>query len=223
MNSESRGALRGATAHRAANSPCFANAPRAVAALLAVVVIGVAACGISPPTAAPPAYTAVPIGPTVWPSGTVGRYGLRIDPSLLGKLPASVGALALVENPGIESQVLDDLDLANSFDGYAAATIGSLGDPDWLYVAIGRLKPDKQNNADFYTAWVEEYATGACSQAGGVAPNAGQQTINERLVDVSTCNGGPVVYTLSLGNGLLLSMYGLGPRDLGRKLIETLH
>ena len=27
----------------------------------------------------------------------------------------------------------------------------------------------------------------------------------------------------SLGKGLLLSMYGLGPRDLGRKLIESLH
>ena len=140
----------------------------------------------------------------------------------MARLPASVGALALVENPGIETQVLDDADLANSFDDYAAASIGSLGDPDWLYVAIGRLKPDKQNNADFYTAWVEEYATGACSQAEGVAPNAGQQTINEKIVDVSKCNGGPVVYTLALGKGLLLSMYGLGPRDLGRKLIEGL-
>jgi hypothetical protein len=186
------------------------------------VVVFVAACGISPPTVAPPAYTAVPVGPTVWPSGTVGRYGLRIDPSLMGKLPASVGALAIVENPGIESQVLDDADLANSFDGYAAASIGSLDDPDWLYIAIGRLKPDKQNNADFYLAWVDEYATGACSQAGGVASSS-QQDINDWKVDVSTCNGGPLVYTLSLGKGLLLSMYGLGPRDLGRKLIESLH
>ena len=210
VSSESRGAHRAATA------------PRVAAALLAAVVVCVAACGISPPTVAPLTYTAVPIGPTVWPSGTVGRYGLRIDPSLMGKLPASVGALALVENPGIETQVLGDADLANSFDGYAAASIGSLGDPDWLYVAIGRLKPDKQNNADFYTAWVEEYATGACSQADGVSGSS-QPTINDRLVDVSTCKGGPIVYTLSLGDGLLLSMYGLGPRDLGRKLIESLH
>jgi hypothetical protein len=141
----------------------------------------------------------------------------------MGRLPASVGALALVEDPGIEMQVLDDADLANSFDGYAAASIGVIGAADWLYVAIGRLKPDKQNNADFYTAWVEEYATGACSQAEGVAPNGGQQDIHDWKVDVSTCNAGPVVYTLSLGNGLLLSMYGMGPRDLGRKLIESLH
>jgi hypothetical protein len=69
---------------------------------------------------------------------------------------------------------------------------------------------------------VDEYATGACSQAGGVASSS-QQDINDWKVDVSTCNGGPLVYTLSLGKGLLLSMYGLGPRDLGRKLIESLH
>jgi hypothetical protein len=97
-----------------------------------------------------------------------------------------------------------------------------VGNTDWLYVAIGRLKPDKQNNADFYTAWVVEYATGACSQADGVASSS-QQMIGDWTVDVSTCNGGPVVYTLSLGSGLLLSMWGMGPHDLGRKLIESLH
>ena len=55
------------------------------------------------------------------------------------------------------------------------------------------------------------------------SPSHGQQTINDWIVDVSTCNGGPVVYTLVLArDDLLLSMYGMGPRDLGRKLIEAL-
>ena len=66
-----------------------------------------------------------------------------------------------------------------------------------------------------------EYATGACSQANGVS-GSGQQTIAEKTVDVSACGGGPIVYTLVSGD-LLISMYGLGPRDLGRKLIEGLH
>jgi hypothetical protein len=162
----------------------------------------------------------VPIGPTAWPSGTVGRYGLRIDPSLLGRLPASVAALPLVEDAASESGALDNADLANNFDGYAAASLGLISDPDWLYLAIGRRKPAAQT-ADFYAAWVDEYATGACSQANGVA-TSNRQTINEKFVDVSTCNGGPVVYTVSLGDDLLLSMYGMGPRDLGRMLIESL-
>jgi hypothetical protein len=203
-----------ATAHRAV------RAHRAAAALLAAALVSVAACGVSSPSPTRPPYTAVPIGPTIWPNGTVGQYGLKIDPSLVGKLPSSVGGLALREDPGSESGALSDADLPNTFDGYAAASVGALLDADWLYVAIGRLKPDKQNNADFYTAWVVEYAAGACSQANGVA-GSGQQTINEKTVDVSTCNGGPVVYTLVSGD-LLISMYGLGPRDLGRKLIENL-
>lgn len=211
MNSELRRAHSGPTAHRAA------------AALLAVALVSVAACSVSSPTPTPPPRsTTVPIGPTIWPSGTVGQYGLRIDPSLMGKLPSSVGGLALQEDPGSESGALTDANLPNTFDGYAAASIGLVGNTDWLYVAIGRLKPDKQNNADFYTAWVVEYATGACSQADGVASSS-QQMIGDWTVDVSTCNGGPVVYTLSLGSGLLLSMWGMGPHDLGRKLIESLH
>jgi hypothetical protein len=31
------------------------------------------------------------------------------------------------------------------------------------------------------------------------------------------------VYTLSLGNGTILSMYGLGPKDLGKTLIGALY
>lgn len=195
----------------------------AAAVLLAAALLSVAACGVSPPTAPLPTYTAVPIGPTVWPAGTVGQYGLQIDPSLLGKLPATVGGLALVEDPGSESGALNNADLAKNLDGYAAASVGVIGDPDWLYVVVVRPKPANLNNADFYTAWVEQYATGACSQANGVAPNSGQQDINDWTVDVATCNGGPVVYTLVFGDGsLLLSMYGLGPRDLGRELINSL-
>ena len=50
-----------------------------------------------------------------------------------------------------------------------------------------------------------------------------QPTINTWVVDVSTCTGGPIVYTLILGDGLLLSMYDLGPKDLGRMLINQLN
>ncbi len=213
-------ALPAATAHRTALVHRAAPVHRAAAALLATVLVFVAACGVSSPTPTPPPYTEVPIGPTIWPSGTVGQYGLKIDPSLIGKLPPSVGGQPLLEDPGSELGALSDADLPNTFDGYAAASVGTILDPDWLYVAIGRLKPDKQNNADFYTAWVVEYATGACSQANGVA-SSGQQDIDGKIVDVSTCNGGPLVYTLVMGD-LLISMYGLGPRDLGRKLIESL-
>lgn len=194
----------------------------AAAAMLAAILVFVAACGSAAPSTIPTTYTAVPIGPTAWPSGTVGQYGLRIDPSLLSLLPASVAALPLQEDAASEAGALGDKDLPNNFDGYAAAAIGIAGnDPDWLNLVIARRKASAQT-PDFYVAWVEDFATGACSQANGVA-NSAQQTINGWTVDVSTCNGGPVVYTLSLDESVLVSMWGMGPRDLGRKLIENLH
>ena len=196
-------------------------APTRAAALLAAVAIVatlVAACGQASAT---PLATEVPIGATAWPSGTTGQYGLHIDPSLLGRLPRNVGAYPLVENADGETAALSDPDLAKTFDNYAAAAIGVIGDVNTLQLVIGHFRPDMQT-ADVYTAWVSEYATGACSQADGVA-GSGQQTINNWVVDVSTCAGGPVVYTLTLGNGTIVSMFGLGAKDLGRVLIQSLN
>lgn len=193
----------------------------ALAALLTAIALAGAACAIPAPT---PEFTAVPIGATPWPHGTTGQYGLHIDPTLLAKLPHSISAMPLVEGADLESVAMDDADLAKTFDRYAAAAIGAIGDTDWLYVAIGHFKADPESDAypDIYAAWVDQYATGACSQANGVSDTS-QETINDWLVDVATCRGGPVVYSLSLGGGLVLSMFGVGPRDLGRKLIGALY
>ncbi len=199
-----------------------ARSGRAVLALaMALVVIAAACFSCSPGPTSPPLETEVPIGATPWPNGTVGQYGLRIDPSLLAQLPGDVGAYPLAEDAETEMEALDDADLAKTFDSYAAASIGEISDDNWLRVVIGHLKPASQT-ADFYTAWVEQYASGACSQADGVS-TSGQQTINDWIVDTATCAGGPVVYTLALGNGTILSMFGFGAKDLGRVLIDALY
>jgi len=192
-------------------------------AIAAVAVLAAAGCGSNDATAAPPParYTAVPIGQTPWPDGTVGQYGLRIDPSLLAQLPKSVYALPVVEDAASESGAMNNADLARNVDGYAAASVGALGDADYLNIAVGRLKPDAQT-ADFYTSWVADYATGACSQADGVASLDQQQQIGDWTVDMSTCKGGPVVYVLKISEDALLSMWGSGSHDLGRSLIGQL-
>lgn len=195
------------------------NLVRGVAAL-AVAAVALAGCAgsVASPT---PTYTAVPIGPTAWPSGTTGQFGLRIDPSLLGKLPAHAGSLPVEEDAGSESESLKDADLANTLDRYVAASAGEIGDPDWLKISIGHFKVDSQNT-DIYSAWVDQYATGACSQAGGVS-GSGQETIGNFLVDTATCAGGVNVFTISLGDGIVVSMYEFGPKHLGRKLIESIY
>jgi hypothetical protein len=192
-----------------------------LAALLASMSLASAACGPATPTPAAAYETETHIGPTPWPNGTTGQYGLHIDPSLLARLPETVDAYPLIEDPTTEGTDMADADLAKTFDRFAAAAIGDPSADDWLNVAIGHLKPESQN-ADVYQAWVAQYASGACSQANGVATTS-QTTINDWSVDVATCGGGPVVYTLQLSDGVILSMFGLGSRNLGEKLIEAIY
>jgi hypothetical protein len=195
------------------------RAATALAILLVAVTLAIAAC--SPSESPSPDYTAFPLGPTAWASGTTGQYGLHIDPSLLGKLPRTVAAKALVEDADIEAAALGNADLAKTFDNYAAASVGQVGDTDWFSLVIGHLR-DQSTESDILPAWAEQYATGSCSQADGVASTS-QQQIGDWLVDESICGGGPIVYTLSLGNGLILSVLEDGPGHWGRQLIQAIY
>lgn len=181
------------------------------------------ACG---PAATPtqPLYTEVPIGATAWPGGTIGQYGLHVDPTLLSRLPSTVDAYAIVEDPDIESQAMDDPNLAKVFDRYSAASIGEIGQDNWISLVIAHFSAPSGSDAytAAYTSWVDDYATASCSQADGVSSGS-QETINFWNVDTATCSGGPVVYTLSLQNGVILSIVGFGPLDLGRRLINSLY
>ena len=191
---------------------------RLVASLVSIALAAVACSPAVSPTA--PFYTEVPIGPTALPVGTVGQYGLHLDSTLLGKLPKTVDAYPIAEDPDGESQALDDPDVVKTFDRYAAGKIGDISDDNWLVLTVAHLKPDA--GADAYPGWVGSFAAGACSQANGVAATD-TTTINFWQVDTATCAGGPIVYTLELQNDLVLSMVGYGPRNLGRQLINAIY
>jgi hypothetical protein len=165
-------------------------------------------------------YTTYPLGATPWPSGTTGQYGLRIDPSMLKRLPIAVGGIELTEDAETEAVELDDADLAKTVDTFAAAMAGDILDVDFLRVEIVHFRPDSQNG-DVYGQWIDDFATRACSQAGGVSDSS-TETINNWVVDAAICTEGVNVYTLSLGSGQYMSMFGNGPKDLGRLLISNL-
>jgi hypothetical protein len=186
---------------------------------VALLAVSVSACDSSGPTPTS-MYTTVPIGATPWPSGTTGQYGLRIDPSLLNRLPIAVGGVELKEDAGTEVIELDDAGIASTVDTFAAATANEIGDADWLKVEVVHFKPGSQNG-DVYGQWIDNFAYQACQQANGIG-DVSTETINSWVVDVAICNGGVNVYSLSLGNGQYLSMFGLGPKDLGRLLISRL-
>jgi hypothetical protein len=192
---------------------------RRLVTMLVSIALAAAACS---PAASPtaPFYTEVPIGPTALPAGTVGQYGLQLDSTLLGKLPATVDAYPIAEDPDGESQALGDPDLVKTFDRYAAGKIGEISDDNWLVLTVAHLQPNAGANA--YPGWVDDFAASACSQASGVA-TTDTATINFWQVDTATCAGGPIVYTLELQNDLVLSMVGYGPRNLGRQLINAIY
>ncbi|HEX7611317.1 MAG TPA: hypothetical protein VF371_00995, partial [Candidatus Limnocylindrales bacterium] len=143
-------------------------------------------------------------------------------PSLLGKLPAHAGALPVKEDPGSEATVLDDADAAKTIDRYVAASVGDILSPDWLEIAIGHFKTDSQNG-DVYSAWIDQYAVGACSQAGGVSGSDRTEDIGTINVDISTCAGGITVYTFQRGDWVVVSMYEFGPKHIGRALIAAIY
>jgi hypothetical protein len=157
---------------------------------------------------------------TPWPNGTVGRYGLRIDPTLLSKLPAQVGGNPIVESAATEVQDLDNADLPASFAGIAEGGVGEITDPNWVRVSIGQLRPEAQTD-DFYSNWRDQYDQGVCSRADGVA-SVQQETIADRTVDVATCKGGVIAYTVRISDSLLVSAQDLGPRRLGRQLMGAI-
>jgi hypothetical protein len=165
--------------------------------------------------------TQVPIGATPWPNGTTGAYGLRIDPSLLSNIPSIVGGNPLVEDAAVESAALDDSHYADAFTSFYAANLGDVTDLNWVQVNIGALQADAQSQG-FYTSWRDDWFNATCSQADGIGSTS-LQTINGWQVDVATCKGGVDAYTLSLDNGILLSIADFGPRRLGQELIEGIN
>ena len=189
------------------------------ALLVSGVAVAASGCGVAVVTT-PPAGTDVLIVATPWPNGTVGRYGLRIDPTLLSKLPAQVGGNPIVESAATEVQDLDNADLPASFAGIAEGGVGEITDPNWVRVSIGQLRPEAQTD-DFYSNWRDQYDQGVCSRADGVA-SVQQETIADRTVDVATCKGGVIAYTVRISDSLLVSAQDLGPRRLGRQLMGAI-
>ena len=198
-----------------------------IGGLLAAVVLlatSVVAAGcyytvvVTSPT---PLVTSVPIEPTGWPNGTIGTFGLRIDPSLLRNIPSSVGGNPLLEDVEFELLTLDDPHYASPFDGYYIAHLNSISDPNWLEVSIASPREGAQTD-DFYASWRDSWFKTACSQADGIDTTT-LESINDWQVDVATCNGGVMAYTLRLDNGILVSIMDLGPRRLGRQLIKGIN
>lgn len=200
----------------------MARRPRLPALLAAALLL--AGCGATGPSGAPGSATPVASSPASQPPASptqrIGAYGLAIDPSLVRLLPATVGGAAVTESAELEAAAMGDAELPSHVSSYAAATVGSLGDPDWAQVQFLTLKPDA--GKAFYAAWRDQVDAAGCSQASGVASRV-QREIGGWPVDVTTCVGGAMLYQLELQDqGILVSVAALGPKKLGEQAVAAL-
>ncbi len=216
-------------------SAAFRGAGAVVVALGVVTAAALAGCGGSGTT--PTGVIVVPSGsagasgaasasPSAVPSDLpspslrVGPYGLVIDPSLLRVLPATVAGLPVTESGDLEAAALGDLDIPTNVSAYAAAVVGSLGDPDWATVSILALRPSAGQS--FVAAWEQQYDEAACSRASGIA-GRGETTIGGWLTQTATCAGGVLAYHVQIvDRGILVSISSVGPRKLGEQVVAAL-
>ncbi len=206
--------------------PGLRGAP--LAAAFGLVVVAVAACSSStvvptapPDTGRPAVVTDAPIAPTPWPNGTTGKYGLRIDPRLAGQLPSSVGGNPLVEDTFAEIDAMGESQYGASFDAMYIAQVGEPTDLNWVQATVATVKGGAIGD-EFYASWRDAWYKLVCTQAGGLASSS-RETINDWQVDIGLCSGGARAYVLELDNGVLLSLVDVGPRQLGRELIQALN
>ncbi len=142
-----------------------------------------------------------------------------VDRSLLALLPTAVDGLPVVEDVVGERQQAIQLEAGHTIHGYAAAVVGDAGEN---VASISLVTPAfPADVASFARTWAQEFDKAACEANGGAALTT-TSIIGRYRVDVSRCAGGAVVYHAILGGRAVLSILELGPRELGRRVIEEL-
>ena len=193
-----------------ATSPTAATATVTPAAAASPSAAGSSPALASPDVASPAAPT-----PIVAPSGA----SVTLDPSLLAVLPASVGGVAIAQEPASFAEALKDPGFVASVDRavFAVAVDGS----DLVSGVVAHLRPGVYSDR-FYTDWRATYDEGACASAGGVVGHA-ESTLGARTVYVTTCGGGlRVLHAYLPGPGVLVSLFSLGDRRLGDQAMDGL-
>lgn len=198
------------------------------------IALLVAGCGSSPPSA-PSASSAPPPAPVVTPVATespiaASSFGpsltsVRVDATLLERLPAAIDGVSAQPDPVTAAEVARDAALQAQVQAIAIAIYvapevsGSTG--DYAVATVVRLRPGVFSDT-FYRDWRDTFDAGVCEQAGGVSTRA-ETTIAERPVHIGTCVGGIATYHVHLvDDDLLVSIQGVGERRLGERIVGGL-
>lgn len=214
---------------------------RALTQLTAIAFVAVA-CGTSIPPTPTPAAT-VSATPSSAPTATPGSSpkatpipgldlcalapgaptpatGIAVDPSLLAIVPAEVEGLALRPCPATAAEIAAEPGLAT--DVVAVAVALAVSTNDYVVATVVRPRPAKIDSG-WFRDWRDTFDAGVCEAAGGVDLGRSEFEVDGRTVHRSTCAGGVSMYHVHLEDrGLILSIHGAGPLDLGRAIVAAL-
>lgn len=214
-------------------------------AVLALVSVGVAACGsstspsprvladpIASPTAASTTASAAAASATASSTSPAGSSGegsvVRVDPGLLSFLPIGGNGLNQTVDPDTAAQIAEDPTLRATASAliiatYMSAPTSASAAPaeDFAVVSVIRLRDPSADDA-WFRDWRDSYDAAVCANAGGVSRNA-QTDIGTHTVFIGSCAGGSFTYHTRLANGaIVISINSIGPANLGRTVMERL-
>lgn len=200
-------------------------------AVLLLVPLAAAACGgPSVPTpdlpSTAPATTGIPAPASPSSAGSTASSavaspagGVVLDESLLAVLPPAIDGIAVASEPDAFARAAADPDFARNVGSAAFAVV--VDGSDLASGVVAELEPGRYSDA-LFRDWRNSYNEGACAQAGGVAGNA-EAEMGGRTVYIASCAGGLRVYHAWLPErGVIVSLFSLGDRRFGERLMGDL-
>ena len=172
----------------------------------------------APSAAAPPSVATSPSdGPS--PAGASAGSSVLLDETLLRILPPDIDGAPVTAEPDSFAEAASDPDFARNVESAAFAVVVDGG--DLASGVIANLRPGLFSDS-LFRDWRDTYNVGACDQAGGLEGNA-QADLGGRTVYIATCKGGLHVYHAYLPErGVIVSLFSLGDRRFGERLISDL-
>jgi hypothetical protein len=202
-----------------------------ISGIVAILLV-VTGCGGPAPTTSPssssaptPGTTTAPTSPP--PPATAGASAgsVEVDDTLLEFLPAEIEGIERRADTETAVEIAAASGLDASAEGIAVAIyVGPLATDtpgDYAVATVVRLRDGVFDDA-WFRAWRDSFDAGVCEQAGGVDPGRSEVEIEGRDVHRSTCVGGVVIHHVFLdGPGVVVSVQGAGPADLGRRVVAS--
>jgi hypothetical protein len=151
--------------------------------------------------------------------------GVVVDPALLEVLPAEIDGIERRADAESAAEIAATPELASDVRAMAVAIyVGPLATDaagDYAVATVVRLQDGVFDEA-WFRAWRDSFDAGVCEQAGGVEAGRSELEIEGRTVHRSRCAGGVVIHHVHLADeGVLVSVQGSGPADLGRRVVAA--